>query len=114
MVFDPDAHWQLSADTIVSSGKNSPFEGGLRVPALAWWPGRIPAARTVGEPLISLDLFPTVVAMAGSLVGLPVGVGYAALMLRGLKTWWVAAIVTPAGGAAGLRRDPGRGSSGES
>jgi dihydroorotase len=27
VVFDPDAHWQLSADTIVSSGKNSPFLG---------------------------------------------------------------------------------------
>ncbi len=47
------------------SGKNSPFEGGQRVPAIAWWPGRIPAARTIGEPLISLDVFPTVVTMAG-------------------------------------------------
>jgi dihydroorotase len=27
VVFDPDAHWQLCADTIVSSGKNSPFLG---------------------------------------------------------------------------------------
>jgi arylsulfatase A len=47
------------------AGKNSPYEGGVRVPAIAWWPGRYPAARVVGEPLMSLDLFPTVVAMAG-------------------------------------------------
>jgi arylsulfatase len=46
-------------------GKNSPYEGGLRVPGIAWWPGRIPAGRTISEPLISLDLFPTVVSMAG-------------------------------------------------
>jgi arylsulfatase A-like enzyme len=46
------------------AGKNSPYEGGVRVPAIAWWPGRYPAGRVVSEPLMSLDLFPTVVAMA--------------------------------------------------
>jgi len=46
------------------SGKNSPYEGGVRVPAIAWWPGRYPAGRTVSEPVISLDVFPTLVAMA--------------------------------------------------
>ena len=35
------------------------------------------------------------VALAGSLVGMPLGVGYAALMLLGLRTWWVDAIGTP-------------------
>jgi len=46
------------------SGKNSPYEGGVRVPAIAWWPGRYPAAQTLSEPVMSLDLFPTLVAMA--------------------------------------------------
>jgi arylsulfatase A-like enzyme len=46
------------------AGKNTPYEGGVRVPAIAWWPGRYPAGRVVSEPLMSLDLFPTVVAMA--------------------------------------------------
>ncbi len=32
---------------------------------------------------------------AGSLVGVAVGVGYAALMLAGLRTWWLSAISTP-------------------
>ena len=35
------------------------------------------------------------VALAGGLIGVPVGIGYAALMLWGLQTWWLAAIVTP-------------------
>lgn len=46
-------------------GKSSPYEGGFRVPAIAWWPGRIPAGQTIAEPLMSLDLFPTLVALAG-------------------------------------------------
>jgi arylsulfatase A-like enzyme len=47
------------------AGKNSPYEGGVRVPAIAWWPGRYPAGREVAEPVMSLDVFPTLVAMAG-------------------------------------------------
>ena len=47
------------------SGKNSPYEGGVRVPAIAWWPGRYPAGRVVSEPVMSLDVFPTFVAAAG-------------------------------------------------
>ena len=46
------------------AGKNTPYEGGVRVPFIAWWPGRYPAARVVNEPVMSLDLFPTIVAMA--------------------------------------------------
>ncbi len=35
------------------------------------------------------------VAALGSLAGVPVGVAYAALMLLGLRTWWLAAVGTP-------------------
>jgi len=35
------------------------------------------------------------IAAGGSLVGLAAGIGYAALMLAGLQTWWLSAIVTP-------------------
>jgi len=35
------------------------------------------------------------IAAAGSLIGLAGGVGYAALMLAGLQSWWLSAIVTP-------------------
>lgn len=34
-------------------------------------------------------------ATLGSLLGVPAGIGYAALMLLGLRWWWLAAVVTP-------------------
>jgi ABC-type antimicrobial peptide transport system permease subunit len=37
----------------------------------------------------------SLVALHGGLLGLLVGVGYAQLMLAGLTTWWLGAIVTP-------------------
>jgi arylsulfatase len=46
-------------------GKGQPFEGGLRQPAIAWWPGRIPAGRAIAEPTSMLDVFPTVLTLAG-------------------------------------------------
>jgi arylsulfatase A-like enzyme len=35
------------------------YNGGVCVPAFAWWPGVIEAARTVHEPVCTLDYFPT-------------------------------------------------------
>lgn len=31
-------------------GKQTTFEGGMREPAIAWWPGRVPAGRVSGAP----------------------------------------------------------------
>ncbi len=45
-------------------GKGSLYEGGIRVPFLMYWPGRLPVGRVVGEPVISLDLLPTILAAA--------------------------------------------------
>jgi len=49
----------------LSGAKGSPLEGGVRVPAIAWWPGRILGGRVSAEAVSSLDVFPTAVAMAG-------------------------------------------------
>ena len=44
--------------------KTSLWEGGHRVPALAWWPGVIAAARTTGATMTSIDLAATVLDVA--------------------------------------------------
>ena len=46
-------------------GKGTPFEGGVRVPGIARWPGQIPAGRVVTDPTNVVDMFATVVALAG-------------------------------------------------
>ena len=45
-------------------GKSTMFEGGLRVPLLARWPGRIPKNRVSDEFTSTLELFPTLTAAA--------------------------------------------------
>ena len=46
--------------------KHTVFEGGLRVPFIAWWPGRVPAARVCDEFLSTLDVLPTLAQLAGA------------------------------------------------
>jgi uncharacterized sulfatase len=45
--------------------KGTTWEGGLRVPLVARWPGRIPAGRVIAEPAIMMDLFATSLGAAG-------------------------------------------------
>jgi arylsulfatase A-like enzyme len=47
------------------AGKGSAYEGGVRVPLIAAWPGRIAAGRTVDVPVITTDWFPTLLDVAG-------------------------------------------------
>jgi arylsulfatase A len=48
--------------------KGSCEEGGVRVPGIARWPARIRAGRVVNEPVSTLDLFPTLVALTGAVL----------------------------------------------
>lgn len=43
--------------------KGSLYEGGIRVPFIARWPGKIPPNTTSDYPIASWDIFPTVLAM---------------------------------------------------
>lgn len=45
--------------------KGSVYEGGIRVPLIARWPGRISAGRTVDAPAAFYDLLPTLVEIGG-------------------------------------------------
>lgn len=50
---------------ILRGGKGQSYEGGFRVPMLAWWPGRIPAGSICSEPVMNIDFFPTCLSLAG-------------------------------------------------
>lgn len=46
--------------------KGTAFEGGFRVPAIAWWPGHIPAGSVNTDIFSHMDWWPTVARLAGS------------------------------------------------
>ena len=50
-------------------GKGSLYEGGTRVVALASWPGHIEEGITVNEMVHTVDLYPTLVGLAGGKLG---------------------------------------------
>jgi len=58
---------------VTGAGTNGPlngekatyYEGGIRVPFLMQWPGRVPAGKVYSQPVVSRDLAPTFLAAAG-------------------------------------------------
>lgn len=61
----PDLHQKENGGSagLLRCGKGSTWEGGIRVPAIAWWPGKIRKSRT--HQLTTLvDLYPTIMKMA--------------------------------------------------
>jgi len=57
-----------SANTPLRGFKAQMWEGGIRVPFLMQWKGRLPAGQVYDAPVSSLDVMPTVVAAAGEKV----------------------------------------------
>ena len=47
-------------------GKLTTFEGGVRVPFIARWTGKVPAGRVCDELMTGLDLLPTIARLAGA------------------------------------------------
>ncbi len=45
--------------------KGQTWEGGIRVPMIARWPGKIPPGRVLRAPAGTIDVFPTVLKLAG-------------------------------------------------
>ena len=50
---------------LLRDGKGSTWEGGMREPCIAWWPGNVAAGTTSQAIGSTLDLFPTIVKLAG-------------------------------------------------
>jgi arylsulfatase A-like enzyme len=54
-----------SSNAPLRGAKGMVYEGGVRVPFLIAWPGRIAGGRTDDRPVISLDVFATALGVAG-------------------------------------------------
>lgn len=57
--------WDGSHNAPMNGEKGMLSEGGIRVPWLAYWKGKIPAGQVYEHPVISLDVAATALALAG-------------------------------------------------
>ncbi len=55
-----------SSNRPLRGGKGDMYEGGIRIPFLLQWKGRLPAGQTYAAPVISLDVYSTAAAVAGA------------------------------------------------
>jgi arylsulfatase A-like enzyme len=66
VIFTSDNGGERFSDTWPHTGKKTELlEGGLKVPALIHWPGRLPAGLTTEQVAISMDWMPTLLSAAG-------------------------------------------------
>ena len=75
-------------ETIFRGGKGDFLEGGVRVPAQAWWPGTIEPGQLVGDIIHETDLFTTFARLAGATQYIPTdrvidGIDQTALLMNG-------------------------------
>jgi arylsulfatase A-like enzyme len=70
---NPEFAQSNGGSNYLDTGKGSTWEGGFRVPGIAWWPGTIAPRSTQIELASTIDIFPTALSLAGvSTAGLPV------------------------------------------
>ena len=56
---------QVTNNFPLRSGKGSLYEGGVRVPLIIRWPGVTRGSSVSRTPVVSMDLYPTILEMAG-------------------------------------------------
>jgi arylsulfatase A-like enzyme len=56
----------ITDNTPLRSGKGSLYEGGIRVPFIVRWPGKVAAGSALGTPTVHVDLFPTLLELSGA------------------------------------------------
>ncbi|BDD09465.1 sulfatase [Fulvitalea axinellae] len=56
---------KITSNYPLRAGKGSMYEGGVRVPMFMYWKGRLPEGKTINEPVMGMDIFPTVLGALG-------------------------------------------------
>ncbi len=74
LVTSDNGPWYEGSSGGLRGRKGQSYEGGFRVPLLAWWPGTVTGGRSDGTPVMNIDFLPTFAALAG--VGLPADRAY--------------------------------------
>jgi arylsulfatase A-like enzyme len=64
LITSDNGPWYQGSPGSARGRKNDTFEGGMRVPFIASWPGRI-AAQRIAAPAAGVDVLPTALALAG-------------------------------------------------
>ncbi|MBA4065629.1 MAG: aryl-sulfate sulfohydrolase [Isosphaera sp.] len=62
----PGGKGGITDNAPLRAGKGSLYEGGVRVAYLFRWPGKVAAGATTGEPINSVDLYPTLLEVSGA------------------------------------------------
>jgi len=57
---------RMTSNAPLREGKGSPYEGGIRVPLIVRWPGKVKPGSECQVPVHAIDYFPTYAALAGA------------------------------------------------
>ncbi|MHC4361837.1 MAG: sulfatase-like hydrolase/transferase [Planctomycetota bacterium] len=87
MVHSPPPGWGM-LPMLYRGGKGDFLEGGVRVPAFAWWPGMIESGQAVGDIIHVTDLYTTFARLGGATEYIPTdriidGIDQTALLVNG-------------------------------
>ncbi len=68
VIFTTDNGAAVGSSKPLRAKKGSLYDGGIRVPCIMRWPGRIPEGKTCGEVAATIDVLPTLAGLAGAKV----------------------------------------------
>lgn len=77
---------EVGSNGVLNNYKTTLWEGGIRVPAIALYPGKIDAGRVSSSVLMSMDILPTIISIAGISSSTAFdGVDFSGLLFRDVK-----------------------------
>lgn len=58
--------WHTGSAGLLHGAKGTTYEGGMRVPGILYWKGRIPPGQVSSDITTTLDIFPTLAGISGT------------------------------------------------